>query len=299
MWIQEPGTVTEKVEFLGRSELCTYLLRGDTYALVGGAMAHVAPGVLSQLDDLDVDLERIRHLIILHTHYDHLGMAPYLARQWPWLKVAVSKVGADILKNQKALKAIQDYNNSMLKEGNLVGQVEPLNLVEEGFPVHDMLFDGMELNLGDGVEVKVIGTPGHSVCSLALFFPRDYILFPSDSIGTLTEERILPMGSSNYDYFQQSIDKLGKTKAEIICFEHFGALTPPEGMEFCEKAKQEAENFRKEMIDIYKKNKDLELTVEEMAGGCYCTGLSRVGLLPEDLLRSLLKRMVTFVNQIE
>jgi len=79
MWIQEPGTVTEKVEFLGRSELCTYLLRGDTYALVGGAMAHVAPGVLSQLDDLNVDLERIRHLIILHTHYDHLGMAPYVA----------------------------------------------------------------------------------------------------------------------------------------------------------------------------------------------------------------------------
>ena len=69
-------------------------------------------------------------------------------------------------------------------------------------------------------------------------------------------------------------------------------------MEFCEKAKQEAENFRKEMIDIYKKNKDLELTVEEMAGGCY-TRLSRVGLLPEDLLKSLLKRMVTFVNQIE
>jgi len=133
---------------------------------------------------------------------------------------------------------------------------------------------------------------------LALFFPRDYILFPSDSIGTLTEERILPMGSSNYDYFQQSIDKLCKIKAEIICFEHFGALTPPEGMEFCGKAKQEAENFRKEMVDIYKKNKDLELTVKKMAGGCY-TGLSRVGLLPEDLLKNLLKRMVTFVNQIE
>jgi metal-dependent hydrolase (beta-lactamase superfamily II) len=114
---------------------------------MGGAMAHVAPEVLSQLDDLGVDLERIRHLIILYTHYyDHLGMVPYLARQWPWLKVAVSKVGADILKNQKALKAIQDYNNSMLKKRNWAVQVESINLVEEGFPVHDMLFDGMELN---------------------------------------------------------------------------------------------------------------------------------------------------------
>jgi len=67
MWIREPGTITERVEFLGCPELCTYLIKGDIYALVGGAMAHVIPEVLTQLNDLNVDLERIRHLILLHT----------------------------------------------------------------------------------------------------------------------------------------------------------------------------------------------------------------------------------------
>lgn len=298
MWIKEPGTVTERIEFLGHPELCSYLVKGDTYALLSGAMAHVIPDVLTQLNDLNVDLERIRHLVILHSHYDHLGMAPYLAKQWPWLRVAISKVGARILTNQKALKAIQDHNNSMLTAKDGAGQIEPLNLVKEGFPIHRIINGGMELDLGNRVKLQIIDVPGHSVCSIALYFPREYALFPSDSIGTLTEERILPMGSSNYDDFQESIDKLRKIGAEITCLEHYGALTPPEGREFCERAKKEAQDFRKEMIDIYKRKEDLALTVEEIAEDFYC-GLSKKGLLPEDLLKDILKRMVKFVNQID
>ncbi len=298
MWIKEPGTVTERIEFLGRPELCSYLVKGDTYALVGGAMAHVIPDVLSQLNDLEVDLERIRHFVILHSHYDHLGMAPYLVKQWPWLTVAISEVGARILTNQKAMKVIQGYNNSMLQTTNSVDQIEPLNLAKEGFPIHFIVNGGMELDLGNRVKLQVIDVPGHSVCSIALYFPREYALFPSDSIGTLTEERILSMGSSNYDDFQESIDKLGKIRAEIICLEHFGTLTPPEGIEFCERVKKEAKDFRKEMIDTYKREADIELTIEELAKACE-TKLSKTGLLPEGLLKEILKRMVMFVNQIE
>ena len=298
MWIKEPGTVTERIEFLGRPELCSYLVKGDTYALLGGAMAHVIPDVLTQLNHLEVDLERIRHLVILHSHYDHLGMAPYLARKWPWLTVQISKVGAQILKNQKALKVIQGYNNSMLQTTNSVNQIEPLNLTKEGFPVHRIIKGGMELDLGDRVKLQIIDVPGHSVCSLAVYFPKEYALFPSDSIGSLTEERILPMGSSNYDDFQLSIEKLRKVNAEIVCLEHFGALTPPEGIEFCERAKKEAKDFRKEMIDIYKREADVECTVDNLAKDFDC-GLSEVGLLPEDLLKDILTRMVKFVNNID
>jgi len=298
MWVKEPGTITERIEFLGRSELCSYLVKGDTYALLGGAMAHVIPDVLTQLNNLEVDLERIRYLVILHSHYDHLGMAPYLAREWPWLTVAISKVGARILKNQKALKVIQGYNNSMVKTAHCAGQIEPLNCVKEGFPIHRIINDGMELDLGNRVKLQIIDVPGHSVCSIAAYFPREYALFPSDSIGSLTEERILPMGSSNYDDFEDSIEKLSNVNAEIVCLEHFGALTPPEGIEFCERVKKEAKGFRKEMIDTFKREGDIELTIEKLAKDFDC-GLSKVGLLPEDLLKDVLKRMVKFVNKIE
>jgi glyoxylase-like metal-dependent hydrolase (beta-lactamase superfamily II) len=298
MWIEEPGAITERIELVGHKELCSYLLKGDVYALVGGSMAHVLPTVLNQLEGLRVDLERIRYLIILHTHYDHLGMAPYLVREWPWVKVVVSRVGAGVLTNQRALTAIQDYNNLFLDRAGALEQLRPLDLVGEGFPVHMTVEGGTELDLGDGLRLPFINVPGHSVCSIALFFPGEYALFPSDGIGTLTEERILPMGSSNYDDFQLSIEKLGKLGAEIICFEHYGALTPPEGKGFVERAKREARAFRSKMRDLYRTHGDVERVAEELSEDCK-SGLSRRGLLPDDLLKDILRRMVKFVNGIE
>jgi glyoxylase-like metal-dependent hydrolase (beta-lactamase superfamily II) len=289
MWIKEPGAITERIEFLGRRELCSYLIKGDVYALVGGTMSHVFPTVMTQLEGLKVDLERIRYLIILHTHYDHLGMAPYLVRRLPWVKVAVSSVGARVLTNQ---------NNFYLDREGALEQLGPLDLVGEGFPVHMTVDGGTELDLGDGVELPVIDTPGHSVCSIALFFPGEYTLFPSDGIGALTEERILPMGSSNYDDFQQSIERLGRLGAEIICFEHYGALTHPEGKEFAERAKQEARAFRSQIGDLYRTHGNVERVVEELSEECE-SGLSKTGLLPDDLLKDILRRMVRFVNGIE
>ena len=296
MWIKEPGPVTDSIEFLGRKELCTYLVKGDTYALVGGVMAHVIPEVLYQLNDLDIDLERIKYLILLHTHYDHIGMAPSLVRMWPWLKVAVSRVGASVLKNQRALKLIQDYNNEVLEAEGRIDLVEPLNLVDRGFPVHVVLDDWMELDLGRHIKLNAIDIPGHSVCSIAIYCPREHALFTSDGIGSLTEEGILPFGSSNYDDFQKSIDKLADLGAEIICLEHFGALTPPEGREFCGRAIETARDFRKKMIDTYSQDKDLDKTVEELLGSF--SVLLKTGFLQEDLLKDILKRMVKFVNRI-
>lgn len=297
MWIQEPGPVTERIEFLGRPELCTYLLKGDIYSLVGGGMVHIVPDVLEQLEKLDIDVERIQYLIILHTHYDHLGMAPYLSKHWPWLRVAVSRVGASILKNQNALKAIQKYNNAFIEENNGSHGIEPLHIVKEGFPVHYILNERAEVDLGNKIKFYMFDSPGHSVCSQALYVPKEYALFPSDSMGVLTEKNIMPMGSSNYDQFQDSIEKLGKIGAENICLEHSGALIPPDGKEFLNKAKKAAIEFREKILNIYKKNKDIEKTVSEFFLDFDCR-LSELGLLPEDLMKGILKRMVIFVNRL-
>jgi hypothetical protein len=51
-------------------------------------------------------------------------------------------------------------------------------------------------------------------------------------------------------------------------------------------------------MDTYKKKADVDLTVHELAESFSC-GLSKVGLLPDDLLKDILKRMVVFVNPIE
>lgn len=295
MWIKEPGAVTDRTEFLGRPELCTYLLKGDIYALIGGGMAHIVPDVLNQLEKLDIDIERIKYLVILHTHYDHLGMAPYLSRHWPWLRVAVSNVGANILKNRNALKAIERRNNAFIDPGDSRRGLEPLSITKNGFPVHHVFNEKVETDLGNKIKFYVLDTPGHSVCSQALYVPKEYELFPSDSMGVLTENQIMPMGSSNYDQFQKSINKLRETGAENISLEHFGALTPPDGEEFFQRAKKSAEEFRDKMICTFKETKNLDETANKLYPSLKCR-LSDLGLLPEKLMKDILKRMIKFVN---
>jgi len=52
------------------------------------------------------------------------------------------------------------------------------------------------------------------------------------------------------------------------------------------------------MVDTYKKEAEVECTVDNLAKDFDC-GLSKVGLLPEDLLKDILTRMVKFVNNID
>jgi len=107
----------------------------------------------------------------------------------------------------------------------------------------------------------------------------------------------MPMGSSNYDQFQESIEKLGETGAENICLEHFGALTPPDGKKFFRKAKKSAEAFREKMIRTFKETNDLDKTAHKLYVDFKCR-LSDLGLLPENLMKDILKRMIRFVNRL-
>ena len=86
MVFDTPGKITERIWLVGRRESCAYLVGdGSEYALLGGAMAYVAPDVLEQLADFSIDETKIRRIVILHSHFDHCGMVPFLKRRWPWV----------------------------------------------------------------------------------------------------------------------------------------------------------------------------------------------------------------------
>ncbi|RLC31132.1 MAG: hypothetical protein DRH32_04710, partial [Deltaproteobacteria bacterium] len=78
MFIDRPGKITERILFLGRREACVYLLKGrGEYALIGGGMAYIVPEILDQLRIHDINEEKIRRIIILHSHFDHCGIVEF------------------------------------------------------------------------------------------------------------------------------------------------------------------------------------------------------------------------------
>ena len=58
------------------------------------------------------------------------------------------------------------------------------SLVKGSVPVDLILHDGEVLDLGDGLSLKVLHTPGHSPGSISLWLPQEGALFSSDAIPT-------------------------------------------------------------------------------------------------------------------
>ena len=102
MIIDRPGWVTERILLLGRRESCVYVLKGnDEFVLLGGGMIHIVPDLLNQLNEFGIGEDKIKRIIILHSHFDHCGIVSFFKKRWPWATVtaserAKSRPGCDI-----------------------------------------------------------------------------------------------------------------------------------------------------------------------------------------------------------
>ncbi len=78
MRIREPGKVCERIWFLGREESGVYLLEGENGSMmVSGGLSYILPEVLEQFERFGIDENRIQKILILHSHFDHVGIIPF------------------------------------------------------------------------------------------------------------------------------------------------------------------------------------------------------------------------------
>jgi hypothetical protein len=50
MWIREPQRVSEEIEYVGTTDMCIYLLKGNEYMFIEGGVSYVVPKLLHQLN---------------------------------------------------------------------------------------------------------------------------------------------------------------------------------------------------------------------------------------------------------
>ncbi|MCP4579361.1 MAG: hypothetical protein GY846_24065, partial [Deltaproteobacteria bacterium] len=78
MRIRTPGKITEGLWCLGRKEACVYLLEGkEESMLINAGTVYLVPLLLRQFREFGIDAARISRLLMLHSHYDHVGTAPF------------------------------------------------------------------------------------------------------------------------------------------------------------------------------------------------------------------------------
>ena len=244
MIFETPGKITDRIWLVGRSESCAYIVGGeDEYALLGGAMAYVAPDVLDQVKRFGIDETKIRRIVILHSHFDHCGMVPFLKRRWPWAVVTASARSRELLQKPKVVAHIAALNQALVASSGLTGDAGDDDLRFDGIAVEAVVGDGETLPCSD-LSLEIMEVPGHSSCSLAIYIPEEKALFASDAGGVPFGDKIFTAANSNFDLYQASLAKMAARDVAIHLAEHYGARSGEKGRRFLQDAMAAAAETR-------------------------------------------------------
>lgn len=244
MRIKKAGRIDEGLWLLGTEESCVYLLEGSrSSVLISAGLSYILPDFFRQIADWGISEKKIDHIIILHTHFDHLGVIPFLKRKWPHLKVYASSRGWEVLSNPKAIALINEYTIKVCRR--VQGNANVLSSLDWQWrnDVHgEKLKQNSLIDLGDR-QVEIHETPGHSSCSISAYVPQLKALFPSDAVAIPYQNEYVIAAGSSFEAYQHSLDKLAGLDVEMLCADHYGYITGAEAMHYVAQSKIAAEQM--------------------------------------------------------
>lgn len=145
-----------------------YLIYGEQICLIDSGVASSEQIIFDYLKETGRSPKDISLLILTHSHPDHIGSAQ-----------AVKKASGCKVAAHAAEKA-------WIEDVDLQARERPVpgfhSLVGGSVKVDCPLQDGGVLNLGGGLSLRVIHTPGHSRGSISLWLPEEKTLFSADAV---------------------------------------------------------------------------------------------------------------------
>lgn len=151
-----------------------YVVRGDEVALVETGTSLTVGATLEALDRLGIAREAVGHIVCTHVHMDHAGGAGYLAAALPRARVYV---------HSASLAHLVDPGRLMASVRRGVGEaIWPL--YGDMVPIEAERLAAAEyvrLDLGQGVVLTALQTPGHSPDHVSFWERRSGGLFLGDA----------------------------------------------------------------------------------------------------------------------
>jgi glyoxylase-like metal-dependent hydrolase (beta-lactamase superfamily II) len=299
MRILKPGKVNERFWFLGREESGIYLVEGTNDSMImSGGMSYIIPDLLRQFKEFGIDESRIKKLFILHAHFDHVGIVPFLKRRHPEVEIYASERGWEILQMEKAILTINEFSRNVAKR---LEKEEVYSLYDVEWRNGDVsgkiIREGDRVDLG-GLEVLALETPGHSSCCMAAYVPQLKALFPTDGGGIPFNETIITSGNSNYTKYQQSLEKLKDLEVDYYCADHYGYVTGGEAREFISKTIEMAMKNRAKMEEVYRDTRDVDGAAQKLISSFYEENPSYF-LSPEiflDVYRQMVRHIASVIE---
>jgi glyoxylase-like metal-dependent hydrolase (beta-lactamase superfamily II) len=298
MRIRKPGKVREGIWCLGREESGVYLLEGDDSSMiVSGGMSYIVSDILQQFNEFGIDEKRIKKLLILHSHFDHVGIVPFIKRRHPKIEVYASQRGWEVLQMDKAILTINEFGRNVARRMGKGDVYSAYDLEWRKDVSGTTIREGNRIDLG-GLEVSILEIPGHSSCCIAAYVPEIKALFPTDGGGIPFDKTIVSSGNSNYTQYQQSLERLKDLEVDYYCADHYGYVTGAEAREFISRSIESAKKNRAWMEEVYRSTRDIDAAAQELTSSFYQENPDYF-LSPEiflDVYRQMVRHMATVME---
>lgn len=235
MIIRKAGKIVDGLYALADIDLPAWLVAAETPSLFDAGITFMGPSYLREIRQLLGDENRLRWVFITHAHFDHAGTAPYLKRHIPGLKVAASRLSADIFKKPNAVGLIQSLSRDYEEQHRALFGSE--NVSFDALEVDRILEDGETVDLGGGWIFRVIATPGHTRDGISFYFPGIKALICGEAAGVPDRNfKIHPEFLASYRDYAASLEKLAALDVEIIMLSHHYVLTESDARSYLKKS---------------------------------------------------------------
>jgi glyoxylase-like metal-dependent hydrolase (beta-lactamase superfamily II) len=203
-----------------------YLVSAPRPALIECGPALSIQAVIDGLSRMGLDPDDLAYLVVSHVHLDHAGGAGDLAQAFPRATVVVSEHGARHLVDPEKLNASsRQVYGSLMDE--VYGDCTPV-------PAERVLAVGDRdvLDLGSGVRLDLLYTPGHAKHHIAALHRDTGGLFVGDSVGVKmpgmrTIRPATPPPDFDLAAAHATLERYKAVDPTTIYLAHYGPLAAP------------------------------------------------------------------------
>jgi len=264
LWFTKTSRISENVYLvdvgmhgkLGSTSV--FLVKGEKAAVLdtgsNGTVKNLVEGVLN----LGIKKDEVVYIMPSHCHFDHAGGAAYLEDEFPKARVLVSEKDSKRLSVPSIIEKLIDGGKQTFGDPSI--EMKPI----KNF---DIVKEGDSVDLGNGVEVQILETVGHSNDHISFYEPKNRFMFVGDAVGihmpqtkTITPTAFPP--EFDLETFVATINKIESYLPEIIGFAHFGAKSARDGYLSLKDTVKATYKWKNDIIKAYKEQPDLEHVTE-------------------------------------
>jgi glyoxylase-like metal-dependent hydrolase (beta-lactamase superfamily II) len=198
-----------------------YLLRGSKLTLVDtGVKSAPFEDLRPALKELGLNLSDVQVILNTHGHHDHLGGNFDLKREAPAAQIHLHRADRAFAESHEYHRTFMtEYMRHFGREQDIPARQAAVveSLGEGNAGVDRLLDDGDRIDLGAGIELSVIHSPGHTPGSVCYYWESEKLMLSGDSIQARgSRSGGWPLYFHAAD-FRRSIDRLLEIPVETLC----------------------------------------------------------------------------------